>query len=309
MLFDIIVLFFLFIFLGIMADLVVRNISYLATVIKLKLFAFGIILGLITTLPELSVGLNATLDQAASLSVGNLLGGVMVILGLVLGVSLIFNRKIVTDGNFQTIIPEMAVIFLPVILGLDGRYGLGDGLILVGAYLALIFYLFRLNYNFTRPQLEFVLQKKVVKATLLSIVGVIFIILISNLIVKTTLDLLTYLDISRFLIGLLVFAIGTNLPEIFIAIMSWKEKTFELSLSHLLAAAFTHTLVLGILAVINPISFFVSKAYLLLAVFLGVLLVLFVFFYRSQKKLDRREGFALAGVYLLFLITNLLLLV
>ena len=55
-----------------------RNIKYIASALHIKLFAFGIVLGLITTLPELSVGINATIDGVAALSVGNLLSGLSV---------------------------------------------------------------------------------------------------------------------------------------------------------------------------------------------------------------------------------------
>lgn len=91
----------LFIILGIAADVVVRNIKYIATVLKVRLFAFGIVLGLATSLPELSVGINAMMNEASSLSVGNLLGGIIVIFGLILGTSLIFNRSVETDGSFH----------------------------------------------------------------------------------------------------------------------------------------------------------------------------------------------------------------
>lgn len=68
----------MFVVLGGSAGLVVRNIKYIASALHIKLFAFGIVLGLITTLPELSVGINATIDGVAALSVGNLLSGLSV---------------------------------------------------------------------------------------------------------------------------------------------------------------------------------------------------------------------------------------
>src|SRR3989339_1678129 len=113
---DSLLLLFLFAVLGVPADFAVRNIKYIASVLKIRLFAFGLLLGLITTLPELSVGINATIDKAASLSVGNLMGGIIVIFGLVLGASLLLNRQIDTNEKLKILIPEVAIIFLPILL-------------------------------------------------------------------------------------------------------------------------------------------------------------------------------------------------
>ena len=128
---DLFKLLFLFIALGWVADLAVKNIKYIGATLKIRLFAFGILLGLATTLPELSLGINSTINQAASLSVGNILGGIIVILGLVLGASLLLNRKITTDGRWATLIPTVLFIFSPVLFGIDGQYGLTDGIIMV----------------------------------------------------------------------------------------------------------------------------------------------------------------------------------
>lgn len=71
---NIVILLVLFAALGLAADLAVKNIRSIALTLRLKLFSLGIILGIMTTLPELSVGINATIEDAAGLSVGNLMG-------------------------------------------------------------------------------------------------------------------------------------------------------------------------------------------------------------------------------------------
>ncbi|MDD5290917.1 MAG: hypothetical protein PHZ04_02255 [Patescibacteria group bacterium] len=301
---DSLLLLFLFGVLGAAADFAVRNIKYIASVLKIRLFAFGILLGLVTTLPELSVGINATANGVASLSVGNLLGGIIVIFGLILGASLLLNRQIVTDGKLKVLIPEVAVMFSPILFGLDGSYGLLDGLAMAGLYLGLIFYLYRTNHSFGASHLEMIDKNKITRAVLVSIAGIIFILLASHWIVKITLDLLNYINVSKLVIGVLIFSIGTNLPEITITIMSWRKKTSELSLSHLLSSAFTNVLILGILASIRPITFVIGPAYWALVIFMGLILILFLFFYYSHKKMDRREGLILLSVYILFLIVN-----
>ena len=134
--------------------------------------------------------------------------------------------------------------------------------------------------------------------------GIIFVLLSSHWIIKITLDLLNHVNVSELVIGVLIFAIGTNLPEITITITSWRKKASELSLSHLVSSAFTNVLMLGILASIRPITFVIEPAYLALTIFMGLILISFLFFYHSNKRMDRREGLVLLSTYILFLIVN-----
>lgn len=304
---NLLLLLFLFFILGISADFSVRYIKYIGSILKIRLFAFGILLGLVTTLPELSLGINATIDQATTLSVGNLLGGIIVMLGLILGASLLFNRNINTDGRLSTLIPTVLVIFSPIILGVDGKYSLLDGLIMVFLYLGLILYLNRLNRFINSANIEISSKEKVTKSIIFVIAGIIGILLTSHWIIKITLDILNYINISQLIIGLIIFSIGTNLPEISIAISSFRKKSSELSLSHLLSSAFTNVLVLGIIALFQPIVFELNLSYWILSLFFGIILILFTFFYYSNKKMNHVEGAILLSVYILFIITNIYL--
>ncbi len=295
----------LFIALGWSANFAVKNIKYLGAVLKIRLFAFGILLGLITSLPELSLGINATIDHAAALSVGNLLGGIIVMLGLILGASLLLNRKIATDGHLASLIPTVLVIFSPILFGIDGKYGLFDGIVMIGLYLGLIFYLYHLNHFTNHKHIEIYDSNRVGKSIVLAIVGIIGVIVASHWIVEITLDLLTHIQVNQLVIGLVVLSIGTNLPEISIAITSWRKKTSELSLSHLLSSSFTNVLVLGVLALLRPIIFDANSTFWIVAIFLGVILTLFTYFYHSRQKMDRREGVVLLIGYILFIAVNI----
>ena len=306
-LFDSLLIIFLFAALGWSADFAVKNIKYISAILETRLFTFGILLGLITTLPELSLGINATVDRAATLSVGNLLGGVVVMLGLILGISLLLSRKITTDGRLTSLIPTVLVIFSPVLFGIDGKYGLLDGLAMIGLYLGLIFYLYRLNHFSNHIYIKITNGNKTTKSIIFAVAGIIGILVSSQWIVEITLDLLNYIQLSQLAIGLIVFSIGTNLPEISIAITSWRKKSSELSLSHLLSSSFTNVLVLGILALLRPIVFNTNSAYWIVALFLGIILTLFAYFYYSGRKMDRREGATLLAGYILFLAANLYL--
>lgn len=293
--------------LGFAADLAVTHIRSVALALRMKLFTLGILLGIVTTLPEFSVGINATLEKAATLSVGNIMGGIVVVFGLILGTSLMLNRSIETDHNLKSLLPSSLIILSPFIFGIDGKFGTFDGVMMILLYLGLIFYLYRLNRSPLDGGIAMVDKGKAGKSLLIALGCLILVILTSHWIIELTMLLLEKVEISKLLIGILLFSIGTNLPEITITFTSWRRKASDLSLSHLVSSAFTNILVLGILAVLHPIVFTIGPVYYALAFFISLIIILFIIFAHSDKRLSRLEGAVLLFVYVLFVATNIFL--
>jgi len=300
----------LFGLLGLTAEFAVRNIKCLGVIQRLKMFAVGILVGIITSFPELFIGLNAMFNNVSTISVGNLLGGIPVLFGLVLGVGIILNKKIATDGKEKSILPEVVVIFSPILLGINGRYGMWEGLILVGLYLGTIYYIIQGNLKraskLTAKQ-ETQQTISTIKSLSRAVIGIVFVVIISHLILKLTMNLLNHFKISHLLLGAVIFSIGTNLPELTITIVSWYKKMPDLSLSNLIGSALTNVLLLGVFALIQPIEFATDFSFIVLGVFIAIMLILLLVFYRSKDKMETREGLVLLGVYILFLIVNFMI--
>lgn len=299
----------LFLVLGLSADLVVNKIKYIAITLKMRVFILGAIMGIATTLPELSVGISASIKGISAVSAGNILGGITVIIGLILGVNLIIHKGISTENNLKSLIPVLIVVLFPFLLGSDGRFGMIDGLIMVSLYIALIIYLHKHEKTQINPGENIIIvdKKKISQAIFLSFVGIVLVLISSNLIVDISYKLLEKTGINRLILGILVFSIGTNLPEITIALSSWKRKASELSVSFLISSAFTNIFTLGILSIFKPITFETGAAYYTLVFFLSLIMILFVVFSFSDKKLSRKEGFVLLFSYLAFIVVNIIL--
>lgn len=296
----------LFVVLGFSADIAVHNIREIAKALKLKIFVLGILLGLFTTLPEMSVGINASLEGVSALSMGNIMGGVIVLIGLILGTSLILNKKIGTEESLKTLLPASLVILSPFIFGMDGKLGVFDGISMVLLYAGLIFYLYHLNRNRRLDdQIAIIDKGKMGRDLIYAIFGVIAVMLTSNWIVEISMTLLDKIQVSELFIGLMVFSIGTNLPEITITLTAWRKKTSELSLSHLISSAFTNIFVLGSLAILSPITYETNIVYYILVIFVVIMISLLFIFAKTDKSLSRREGFALFFVYIVFVALNI----
>lgn len=299
----------LFYVLGKAADVIVVNVRHIAERLGIHIFFLGIILGFFTSLPELSIGVNALITNTSNISLGNLLGGIIVLFGLVLGGSLVLNRRIKTDGKIGNILPMLVFMFLPILFGMDGKLSLLEGLVIIIAYFFLIYHLYTQHKDRDAEKRISISRTDFIKKGLFVIGGTIFVILVSDLIIQLTLTLLDRFHLPQFITGLLFFAIGTNLPEIMVTIRSWKRHIKELSISNLMGSALANTLIIGVFAFIRPFEIATSTSFVLTGLFMILIFTAFARFYKTEGALTKYEGFALIALYLLFLVAQTALLV
>jgi len=238
----------LFFLLSKSADLIVLNLRKTGEKLGIKIFILGIILGIMTSTPEMAIGINSTLMNVPDMSFGNLVGGTIVLLALILGISLILNRKIKTEENSWPFLATLIVLFMPLILAFKGRLNEIDGIIMIISYILIVYFLYKKNKSINWPKIEIVNSKEIIKHIFWILIGIVLLTIISDLIVKTTMFVLRNHNISPFIIGLLFYSIGTNLPELIIAIRSFKRKVEELSFSNLIGSAISSVLMWGFLS-------------------------------------------------------------
>ncbi len=290
----------LFFLLALSATVVVNNIKKIAIQLGIPMFVLGIVLGILTSFPEFSIAITASINGVQDISIGNLFGGIMVVFGLILGLSMVLNRKIKTDGNILTPLPGFIVIILPLILGLDGRLALIDGLLICIAYIGFLFHLYKKNHHIHDIHATIIKKHRVVEEIFLIAVGMTGIIISSNLIIRITIELMERFTIPQFFVGLIFFSLGTNLPELTIILTSWKKKVRDISFSHMLGSAIVNAVILGVMAVVRPIFLTVDISYQLILYFFIVMSILLLYFYKSDKRLSRIEGVVLMLIFSLF---------
>lgn len=292
--------------LGRAADVVVVHIKHIGQALGIAVFPLGLLLGLFTSTPELALGLSAYADNIPSLSLGNLIGGIFVLLGLILGISVALNRQISTKGKDGLLPFTLAYLFLPVLLGLDGEIGVIDGTVLVLVYFLLVYSLYMWNQSGAPSSIRLSRRRQIPRDLFLTVLGIVAVLLLSSLTVHVARELLSIWPIPPFVLGLLLFSLGTNLPETMVAIRSWKRHTAELSVSHLLGSAIVNPLLIGIFAFIRPTPIATGSSYYGLVGAFALLLGLFYVFYRSDQRLTRYEGVVLVGCYVIYLGSQIL---
>jgi len=263
-------------------------------------------------LPEISIALLSS-HESPELSLGNLIGASIVILTLIIGISAVKYKGIEFKGKFseKEVILGLGIISAMVLALADQAVGILDSVVLIIGYGVFVYYLYKKFNGQKMPAIFLDLDSsKPIKLFLRGLVGITGIILASAYIVDIAGKLALGLGVSESVIGILMLAIGTNLPEISILLTSKNLEEEELAVGGFLGSACVNAAVLGILGLTSQgfkIEGFVSIVSGSVILLFSILL--FIIFSWTGKKLSRSEGILLISAYAAFLITEIVILI
>jgi cation:H+ antiporter len=295
-------------------ELVVSGLMRIAKFLGWREFVVAfIVIAFASSLPNLFVGISSALQKIPELSFGDVAGNNLVALTIAVALATFFAKGgIPADSRAiqTTAIFTMVSAVLPLILVLDGNLSRIDGLILIGFFIFYLIWLFSKKERFTKiydghkihPFKDF---KNFLKDLLKVFLGIIFLIISSQGIVKSAQFFANTFSMSLISIGILITGAGSALPEIYFAVASAKKGETWLILGDLMGAVIIPaTLVLGIVALICPFQISDFSPFLVARVFLVISALFFYFSVRSGHRISKKEAFILLLIYVAFLIVE-----
>ena len=292
------------------AGLIVTAASKFSKKLKLSPFAFSFVfLGILTSTPQFSVGLQAVADHDAQIFVGNLLGGIIVLFLVVIPILAVFGKGISLKHELdnKTLFITLGVILLPALFTLDKRVTNFEGVIMIAAYLILLYIVQRKNgiFNHENEQLLNMRAYSYVDFfKILAGLGIVFV--ASNLVVDKTLYFADILHISSFYIGLIVIALGTDLPELTLAIRSVVSGKKELAMGDYVGAAAVSTFLFGLFTLLHNGEVITISNFFITFIFITIALTAFYIFSFRRKFISRTNGLILLGIYICFVFFELI---
>ena len=125
----------------------------------------------------------------------------------------------------------------------------------------------------------------------------------ADMIVRFGVQLAEGLNVSPLLVGLIFVAIGTSLPEFVVEFQAIRNRDTALYMGNLLGSIVANgTLVVGITALIHPITVLAFNDYFIATIALVLVFFIFYTFMRTKNAVNRIEGFVLIGLYSIFLL-------
>jgi len=286
-------------------DLIIRSIHYLAKYFNISEFVIAFVLaGLATSLPELFIGILSAVDKVSVLSLSNIFGSNISNLTLILGLGVIVAKKIYSSSRMlnRNLIYVFLLVIYAILLSLDGYVSRIDGIGLVVLFVLYNTILFFQSKEFSKKA-GWARKKKLFKNILLLFIGIFLLISSAYMVVQASTNLAAIIQASIFLVGLILVALGTSLPEFIFGLRSIKTNHKDMILGGILGSIASNvTIVLGVTAIINPILIQNRSLLATSALFMIVSYIIFVFLSKTDKKLTWQEGLGLILVYIIFII-------
>jgi cation:H+ antiporter len=300
------------------ADLVVVSLKKISRRTKTGVFALSaIILALGTSLPELFVSLTSAFEGVSNLSLGVVMGSNIVNTSLIVGTASLLIGAVHVQGAFLKRDVGIALIagIAPLILILDGNLSQVDGLVLLTVYAIYASSLFKNRFAqiaHEEPEPDFFyrffrklthIESKETRDYARLFIGITLLIVSADIIVKISKYLATSVGIPVFIVGLLILALGTSLPELAFSLRSLKDHAPGMFFGNLLGSTIVNsTLVIGIAALLNPIKVVAIYQYFIASAAFAIIFLTFWFFIRTKHRLDRWEAALLIVMYVIFVI-------
>lgn len=285
------------------SDLAIYGVSNYAKKLGISEYLIGfLVVAVGTSLPELVAAVTGAFAQQTGMVLGTVIGSNISDLTLVLGILVIAGRKINIEHPIvgQTFFRTLMLVALPLILVSDGALTRPDGLILLasfGAYVASLW----LKEGKLGKMKKNVHLKHLWRDGFIFAGAIVALLVGARLLIYSSSQIAAKLGISPYVIGLTLIALGTSLPEVMVEVKSILKGISSLAFGDLIGSIVANsTLVLGIVALINPITINPWTVALASAFMMGT--VLLGLYFMTKKTITWKHGVFLVGIYVVFFV-------
>jgi cation:H+ antiporter len=275
------------------------------------------VMGCAASLPNLFVDLSAALQHLAPISFGDIIGGNLIDLTLIMAIVVFFSRDTVsTDSRMVqgSSIFTFLIAVLPIFLIWTGKVTRVDGLVLILAFFVYAYWLFSSDtrykkiYNNAKKESSlpsvrrWVFLKNIVKIILI----LALLLAASQGIIYAAQSFQKSLGVSLSLIGVLIVALGNCFPEMYFGIVSGKTGQGWMIVGDMMGSVIVcATLVLGIIGVVAPFEIKDMNPFLYARIFTILAAIFFLIVTKTDKKITKKEALLLLFIYIIFLITEI----
>lgn len=265
-------------------------------IIGLTIVAFG------TSAPEAAISISAAFKEGASgITVGNILGSNILNILLILGVASCIAVLPVKKNTLKYEMPF--VIFVTVLmtaLGLLGnKLSRIDGVIFWLVFIGFFVYLIKSAKNGeSDEEIELTDKDKMWKLILITLIGMVCIVLGSDITVDAATYIAATLGMNSRIIGLTVVAFGTSLPELITSATAAKKGKIDIAIGNIVGSnIFNILFVVGTVALIHPVSYEGFTLDSIVAIVTAI--ILFIICLKS-KKITKAGGIFMLICYALY---------
>jgi cation:H+ antiporter len=306
------------IFLAWGANRVVDGASALSFNLGMSPLLIGVlVMGFGTSLPELLVSLFSSVMGNTGLSLGNAYGSNIINIGFVLGLAAVLSPVIVKRHVVRRELPLLILATaITAFFVVDFELSRSDGMILLALFVILLVYLVRVSTRETATEEDSSLKNELEKHAMplgrsinYLVIGLAVIAICSAALVWSARGIVVNLGVSELVVGVVLLALATSLPELAVIVVAAKRKEHQLALGNVIGSNLFNTLaVVGTAGLIAPSLLeteLVTRDLPVMFAMTGVLIVMAYGWGRRTGVINKFEGVGLllaAALYLAYLV-------
>lgn len=257
---------------------------------------------IVSSAPEMGASVFSVVEGHPDIGIGTIVGSAIFNITLLIAFSL-WVRKCVLDDKVlkRDGAYYLFVVVVTIVMIMDGDLTRWEALTWFLLYIVYFIWLFRdaINGKFVpKEEFKYVTTKKAVFYTGIGIVGIA---LSADIMVKSTIYITDSLGLSESLFSLIIIAIATSIPDLFVSVQASLKGMGSLAVSNAVGSNIFDILAgIGLpfsFVAVTPIhgSIGLSAFYLLLSVFVFLGVIMF------RKSLGKKEAGVLAAIYVSYL--------
>ena len=201
-------------------------------VIGLTIVAMG------TSAPEAAVSVTAALKENAGIAIGNVVGSNILNILIILGLTSVIIATAVAKSTIKIEIPYMLIITgILLAMGFTGNVvSFVEGIILWVLFIVYLTYLFIMAKKNKEEVEEEAKKSPMWKLLLGVVVGLVLVVLGSDVTVDAATALATAIGFSERFIGLTIVALGTSLPELFTSVSAAMKGKADIAIGNIVGS-------------------------------------------------------------------------
>jgi cation:H+ antiporter len=289
----------------------------IANLLNTTQIAVGLVLvSVLLSLPELLVSMSSLAKGKEDISIGVIIGSVIVNLGLIIGVSAIMRplkipKHVITrDAVFMLIVTIVVTLIVFEDLQITRR----DGIVFLLLFIPYLINIYEqekiLAVKEKKKELEMISKTLefvgkvglgnlvITDSRLIFIFGIVILLIGTEIFTNSMISVASFFSIPGILIGLTIGALGPSIPNLAAALQAVRKGYDELAISQTIGSnIFTLLITLGILAIVQPITLDSASATITIPAMLTITGVFFLF--ALTGKISRFAGAVLVVIYLI----------
>jgi cation:H+ antiporter len=278
-------------------------------VIGLTIVAFG------TSMPELIVNVMGAISGNSEIAYGNIIGSNILNILLIAGVAAVISPIVVKKKTAFVEIPfalGVALLFFilvndKMVYGGENLFSRGDAIILLTVFAGFLFYVFKTAKSGPKKEekMEEDSEVKILgnkKTVIFILLGFLGLFVGGKLIVDSAVFIAGAMGVSQKLIGLTIVALGTSMPELVTSSVAAYKGRNDIAIGNVVGSnIFNILLIMGVSGVITPMKYMPELFNFDMYTLIGASILLFLTMFTMGKKIvDRIEGFAFLGLYVIY---------